>query len=191
MPSGDIGRTWSGEQRKSVKFRGRTGNAIVAAAANTRHFSARVPLPSARASQAAARRADAAPPPSVINGASVGPDAARAASSASPRNSPASSAAARSSMRSPIATPPRNPPAAVQKTPKGRFWSGNSQPGRLAESTQLRRFGSCVSFRSNAPRPLTERPRVRRRNNVPRPRSPRTGRSLPRRIRDNRRKRSG
>jgi len=32
-----------------------------------------------------------------------------------------------------------------RKTPKGRFWIGNSQPGAFADSTQLLSAGSCVS----------------------------------------------
>src|SRR2546422_4551069 len=31
------------------------------------------------------------------------------------------------------------------KMPNGRFWTGKSQPGAFADSTQLLRSGSCVS----------------------------------------------
>src|ERR1700730_13007636 len=46
-----------------------------------------------------------------------------------------------------MATPPRNSPAELPRrnTAKGKFWIGNSQPIRLAESSQLRVCGSCVS----------------------------------------------
>jgi len=57
------------------------------------------------------------------------------------------SSAARSRIRSPIATPPRGASVAPLrlKMPSGRFWIGKSLPGALADSTQLRACGSCVS----------------------------------------------
>lgn len=36
--------------------------------------------------------------------------------------------------------------SARRNTPSGRFWIGKSAPARFADSTQLRRCGSCVSL---------------------------------------------
>ena len=57
-------------------------------------------------------------------------------------------AARRSSTWSPMAMPMRQACALPvrRKRQKGRFWIGKSQPGWLAEATQLRSVGSCVAF---------------------------------------------
>src|SRR5579872_5558662 len=49
-------------------------------------------------------------------------------------------------MQSPMATPTRGPPCLWPNVQKGRFWMGKSVSGRLADSTQLFRFGSWVSL---------------------------------------------
>jgi hypothetical protein len=62
-------------------------------------------------------------------------------------NTPRSAPRCRSRISSPIATPTR--PGAEgdrRNAPNGRFWIGKSQPGVLADCTQLRSRGSCVSL---------------------------------------------
>src|SRR5687767_15999265 len=58
--------------------------------------------------------------------------------------------AARSRIWSPIATPPRgfSDEFFRRKMPNGRFWIGKSQPGWLADSTQLFSAGSCVASKA-------------------------------------------
>ena len=88
-----------------------------------------------------ARRAGA---PRASSGLSVDPAAASAASRAAPLNRPASSAPRRSRISSPIAMPPRAASPSSLNTPSGRFWMGKCGCS-LADSTQLRRPGSCVA----------------------------------------------
>ncbi|EWS63105.1 hypothetical protein Y695_03665 [Hydrogenophaga sp. T4] len=56
-----------------------------------------------------------------------------------------SPAARRSSTWSPMATPMRHSgSSSTLKRPNGRFWTGKSLAGSLADSTQLRKAGSWV-----------------------------------------------
>src|SRR5690606_19471862 len=141
-------RMWSYEVQKSVNADGFSGmrSSTSARGINVWRRRAGSPGPPTRyRSDSWARRALTLFGGQARSGASEDPEAAAAASAASPLNAPMERSWPRSITNSPSATPPRSLPP-WRNRPNGRFWMGKSLSEAFALSTQLRRAGSCVSL---------------------------------------------